>query len=512
MKTIETKATVLFQSQNKNRYFFDRKQKKNILCHPVLYYLLELREKGVDPGEWFNHLQEDPVPIPGSAAYPKTEVAYYYRKYLMFKDNGYFDTICQEKYLCARMSEEAVKNALANTNQVTLEITDQCNLDCTYCGYGHFYCDYDKREKKNMDPAASRQMIDFLVEYWNSPRNISHGKSIYISFYGGEPLLNFSFIKETVAYVKQIKAQHNRFFFSMTTNALLLEKYMDYLVEHDFNILVSLDGNEQNNSYRLTKNGEPSYPIIMANLITLKKKFPAYFAEKVNFNAVIHNKNSVSEVFHYFKKNFNKHPRISALNTSGINEEQKETFWNTYANPRESLFNSEDYSFIEKEMFIKLPNIQDFSLFLHRNNDFCFDGYCNLLNASGRAERYPSGTCVPFSKKIFVTVNGKILACEHISHEFGLGSVDSRGVKIDFAAIARQYNSWFDQIRKQCHACYNEDECVQCIYQLDLKKKNNKCNGFMNANEYPGVVAAYMDFLENKPQLYTKILKDIVVN
>ena len=59
--------------------------------------------------------------------------------------------------------------------------------------------------------------------------------------------MNFSFIKTIVEYVEtRLDCPRRKFLFSMTTNAILLHRYMDYLVEHDFHILVSLDGNEKN--------------------------------------------------------------------------------------------------------------------------------------------------------------------------------------------------------------------------------------------------------------------------
>ncbi|MBR8704862.1 hypothetical protein IX307_001502 [Bacteroides pyogenes] len=35
------------------------------------------------------------------------------------------------------LKPEDIKFALANTPQITFEITDACNLDCLYCNYGN---------------------------------------------------------------------------------------------------------------------------------------------------------------------------------------------------------------------------------------------------------------------------------------------------------------------------------------------------------------------------------------
>ena len=38
---------------------------------------------------------------------------------------------------------------LANTPQITFEITERCNLSCVYCGYGKLYSNKDNRTSEN---------------------------------------------------------------------------------------------------------------------------------------------------------------------------------------------------------------------------------------------------------------------------------------------------------------------------------------------------------------------------
>jgi uncharacterized protein len=144
------------------------------------------------------------------------------------------------------ITPERIKFAMANLPQLVFEITDACNLKCKYCAYGEFYDDYDSREDKMLSTQKAIRLIDYLVDFWNSDKNNSLKSNLYISFYGGEPLLNISFIRTIVDYIENKTQCPNRTFgFSMTTNALLLHKYMDFLKEHDFNLLISLDGNRE---------------------------------------------------------------------------------------------------------------------------------------------------------------------------------------------------------------------------------------------------------------------------
>ena len=114
-------------------------------------------------------------------------------------------------------------------------------------------------------------------------------KTVSISFYGGEPLLNMDFIKQTITYTEKLPDTGRVFNYSMTTNAMLLDKYMDYLVEKDFTILISLDGDEQGQSYRTDHAGNNSFQRVYRNIMLLKEKYPEYWNQKVSFNAVLHN-------------------------------------------------------------------------------------------------------------------------------------------------------------------------------------------------------------------------------
>lgn len=70
-------------------------------------------------------------------------------------------------------------------------------------------------------------------------------------FYGGEPLLNMSFIEQIIEVVSQLNiGKEMEVSYLMTTNATLIHKYLPFLVENKFRLMISLDGNEENHSYR----------------------------------------------------------------------------------------------------------------------------------------------------------------------------------------------------------------------------------------------------------------------
>lgn len=409
------------------------------------------------------------------------------------------------------ITQNTIAYHLANLPQLTFEVTDACNLKCKYCGYGEFYEDYDKRENKKLPIKEAIMIIDYLVEFWKSNQNVSSNRNVYISFYGGEPLMSMVFIKTIVNHVEQLDCQYRHFTFSMTTNALLLHKHIDYLVEKKFNILISLDGNAENTAYRVDKAGKPSFDKIIKNISILKTKHPSYFNNNVNFNAVLHNKNSVEEIYTFFKEKYNKIPSIGELNNMGIRPEKQAEFMQTYQNTYESLHQAEHYETIEKDMFIKSVSYQSVCTFLHQYSGFVYRDYNELLFGKPKKNNWITGTCPPFGKKMFVTVNGKILPCERIGHQFALGEINETAVNLNFEAIAERYNEYFAKLEKQCSKCNNIKACTQCIFNLNNLEQKPLCNGFMSQKDFQDYVSQNIAFLAKNPKDYYRIMEEVVV-
>jgi len=469
---------------------------------------------GIDIPAWMNSIKGDSITIDDIGGFPRNEIEYYYKKYSLLNENGYFISVDRDRgeQFSGELVADTVKHTLANLRQLTFETTDRCNLACEYCGYGKFYEDYDTRTGKDMDTRTAIHLIDYLAEYWNSPLNQSHNRTVFISFYGGEPLLNIDFIKQVIEYVHNLKTSRNRFAFSMTTNGLLIEKHMDFLVENDFGLLISLDGNEENNGYRVLKNGSTAFNTIIKNIDALKNKYPGFFQNKVYFNAVLHNKNSVSSIYHFIKERYNKTPFIAPLNNSGIKESMKKEFLETYRNLEESLYEGEDYLQIEQDMFASLPNVQQIMEFLFEGSHFYFDDYTGLIDSGNEAKRIPTGTCIPFFKKLFLTVNGKILPCERIGQLFPLGIASPDRIDLDLDRVAETYNNFYQQVRKQCTVCSKAEICKQCIYNMDISPDGRlKCNSLVTRKTYSDYLASLVSSLEEKPGMFSKIIDEVRV-
>lgn len=297
-----------------------------LLLHPVLGYLVKLRESGINLDEWIEKMGQEGVEIEDGIRVTGEEARYYYN-YLLFLDkHRYFEEPKKMEMTGNRYDAQTIEFHLANTQQIVFETTNGCNLRCRYCGYGELYTEYEKRGNKTLDFDIAGKFFDYMIELIESPLNRKTHKKIACSFYGGEPTLNMPFIKEMVRYAKSKPLTNREFFFTMTTNGIELDKHIDFFVENEFRLLISFDGNERNSDYRVFPDGSASFDILYNNVKKLKEKYPGYFEEFVDFNAVLHDKNSNKEINSFIMEHFGKSPIIGEVNPLGIKPEKREEF------------------------------------------------------------------------------------------------------------------------------------------------------------------------------------------
>lgn len=485
------------KSDNGNFYHFDTSYGLFVLVHPILYSIHSLFEENKSKEQIAKELSKEFVSVDIK----------YYLKYYEWLESSHKDISINYS---ARLTPWMIENALSNLKQLTFEVTDACNLKCKYCGYGELYDNYDKRTNKYLSIDKAKKLIDFLCSYWNKPENTSATEPLFISFYGGEPLLNMPFIKSVVDLFEQIKNKRT-VIFSMTTNALLLDKYIDYLKAHNFRILVSLDGDKSNNEYRVSPNGKESFDIVYNNVKSVYLNEPEFFKTNINFNSVFHNRNTAYSIVSFFKKEFNKIPTIGELNTNGIKDSKKGEFKRTFQSLRHNIEDSGKNIYLEKELFLTSPMAHSFTLFTHHYNIMTYDNYNELFHSNEVINKLPTGTCIPFSRKLFLTVNGKILPCERIGQNHSLGEIRDDGVHLNLSDICNQYNTWFDMLSARCKKCYINRNCMQCLFNLDNVDKKAYCMNYMDKKAFETYLKDMIDYMEQYPKSYKKVMKKVLM-
>ena len=138
-----------------------------------------------------------------------------------------------------------------------LHVAHTCNLNCSYCfaSQGKYH-----GERALMPLEVSKRAIDFLIENSGTRRNLE------VDFFGGEPLMNWDVVKETVAYARSVEKAHGKNFrFTLTTNGVLIDdEVIDFCNREMSNVVLSLDGRKEiHDATRVDLAGHGSYDKIV---------------------------------------------------------------------------------------------------------------------------------------------------------------------------------------------------------------------------------------------------------
>jgi uncharacterized protein len=143
-----------------------------------------------------------------------------------------------EKGILFSEQREIVGSGENVVKALCLHLAHDCNLRCKYCfaSEGHYG---GKRGLMPLDVA--KKAVDFLLE------NSKGRKHCEVDFFGGEPLLNFDVLKDTVEYGRTRAEELGKVLkFTVTTNALKVPpEVRAYLNQENISIVLSLDGREE---------------------------------------------------------------------------------------------------------------------------------------------------------------------------------------------------------------------------------------------------------------------------
>lgn len=147
--------------------------------------------------------------------------------------------------------------AKAPVKAMCLHVSHDCNLRCEYCfaQTGDFGGD-----RMTMKPETAKRAMDWLIKMSKDRVNLE------VDFFGGEPLMAWQTVTETVEYARSIEKQYNKNFrFTITTNGMLLsDDKIEYINKEMSNCVLSLDGRREiTDRIRKTVNGGGCFDIIV---------------------------------------------------------------------------------------------------------------------------------------------------------------------------------------------------------------------------------------------------------
>ena len=161
--------------------------------------------------------------------------------------------------LFAPAPELEIKHTPGEIKAMCLHAAHDCDLRCSYCfaATGSFH-----GGRSLMSPAIGRAALDFLFAHSGS-RNV-----LEVDFFGGEPLLNFPMVKETVAYGRELEKRTGKTVrFTLTTNGMgLTDEVGAFLNREMYNVVISIDGRPAvHDALRKTVDGGGSHAQILKN-------------------------------------------------------------------------------------------------------------------------------------------------------------------------------------------------------------------------------------------------------
>lgn len=339
-------------------------------------------------------------------------------------------------------------------SRITLQVTQNCNFRCTYCPYTSNDVGLRSHNGKRMSIETAKKAIDFAATH------SVDAKELVISFYGGEPLLEFPLIKSVTEYAHEtMKGKHVEFNF--TSNAsLLTDEMATFFEDNNFMLVISLDGPKKiNDTNRKLASGIGSaFDATMNSIKNIEANHKKLY-ENTMFNMVMDPRLDLDDYLHLI----DDYPFLQGkINVSLLNDDHM----------AEKITYSEAFS--EKEIYFKflellneigryplemLPDIRISSLSRRIEANYLPDAHAfSATNATD----FPGGQCVPGAHAPMVRVDGTLVVCEKVNEDSKATCIGNVFDGFDYEQAAKVLNcAGLDP--EECQSCYAFKFCNLCV-------------------------------------------------
>ena len=111
-----------------------------------------------------------------------------------------------------------------------------------------------------------------------------------------------------------------------------------------------------------------------------------------------------------------------------------------------------------------------------------------------------------------MTVNGRILQCERIGHNFSLGEIDEDGVHLDPQKVATEFNRRLGKMNRLCLLCDKVSSCKKCFYYLkDVDTERPTCPIFGQMHSKEAIEKSIRRYLSSNPHVLRQIEKEYFI-
>lgn len=342
---------------------------------------------------------------------------------------------------------------------LTIAPTLNCNFNC-------YYCIQDVTVKKD-DQYMTIETANDILTFIKNIHKKDNLNSLKITWYGGEPLLNFDVIKHLSKKIKDFTTNNNILYkASIITNGYLLSyDYAEFLSRHNVKIVqITLDGPQKiHDKRRRHKDNLGTYKVIIENIKNTANLFENII---IRFNIDKTNEIYLKDLIDEIRNEFHKFNNIVFYIFPVVSDTLDS------CNFSKTLYSIEEFSKIKYKNKHLMPNIL----------------YPKLSYGSCGATRFNSFVISP---------NGNLHKCwnEITMENAAIGNL--KKVSSNMSRFLKWINYDPTEIEK-CKNCEILPICMggTCPYRVLF---SNKENSSMECNEYKYLLKEYiLAWLENE--------------
>lgn len=335
-------------------------------------------------------------------------------------------------------------SAMPEVCMFIIAMTDRCNLRCTYCCYSGEYEGNHAHGSQTLCEGDLQAIYEFID-------GMAITKPIRISFYGGEPLVNYPLVQYAIQEGQQ--RWRDDVNFSVSTNGTLLtEERIDWLVNHGVELAISIDGTQPfHDAHRVDVKGNGSYAKVRNALAYLRNGGTACQSPKVVLMMTLPSVSTllpIAQAWHEDEVLRHYAPtHISGLTpnfSKGVGKEEWELLKTQYIQLLDAYEQHPEWSVLQiffNEMVSFWKNRPVFEV----------------------SESTPLSTCMPVNTKLYIDTNLQLAVCEKFNDRFRIGSISDG---IDWHKANEMVKEYYIKRENRCACCPAVRMCNMCLTSI----------------------------------------------
>lgn len=394
-----------------------------------------------------------------------------------------------------------------------LEVTQNCNFSCRYCRRT-IAAKQGQASQLNMSEDTAYKGIRYYFKRYTdffaklAPEKKKSLLEIVpptLSWYGGEPFLNFEVIKKSASYFKSLPWEQfgiptSGLKFTANTNlSIINDEILKFLIDNNITLFVSLDGpQEEHDKCRVFENGTGTFNLAYNNLMKIKAFNNSYFMKKVTIFGVF-------TAEHDYAKCVDFTGKLGASLCQHFSVDYDGTF----------IFDiAAETAYYEEALANDLAAYTKMVLTAENKNDADINNFANIFQFAKLNTDHPLGknslnimlTCPMGFDNLMLAANGDFLICHKASGTMPIGNCDAGLSSDNLIDFNQEYNSAINN--PNCKSCWNVNFCTICAAaRLNgnnfINPSQEECDCFRLRTAYD--FSCFLSLAQNQPNLLKRI-------